>query len=208
MEIREEPVDHLEPVAGIYEDPRFRCSRRDAPEPTSRGIFQCPRGGRPDSDHAAPLRLRAANRCCRGAVDLILFGIDDVILHAGDLLDMPVLELLRAVGPPVHAIHGNADSAAIRTVLPARLELELAGVHIGMTHAPGPPAGRLNRLRAAFPGCQAVIFGHTHMPEHGEQDGVQIFNPGSPTERRRAPVHTMGVARIADGAIAFELLVV
>jgi putative phosphoesterase len=132
----------------------------------------------------------------------------DAILHAGDLSDVPVLELLRGLGPPVHAIQGNADSAATRAVLPERLRLELGGVRIGMIHAPGPAAGRLTRLRAAFPGCQAVVFGHTHMPEHGEQDGVQIFNPGSPTERRRAPARTMGVARIAGGAIVFELLVV
>jgi putative phosphoesterase len=132
----------------------------------------------------------------------------DAILHAGDLSDVPVLDLLRALGPPVHAIHGNVDSAAIRAILPTRRELELDGVRIGMIHAPGPAAGRLRRLRSAFPRCQAVIFGHTHMPEHGEQDGFQVFNPGSPTERRRAPVHTMGAARIADGAIAFELLVV
>jgi putative phosphoesterase len=132
----------------------------------------------------------------------------DAILHAGDLIDVPVLELLRGLGPPLHAIHGNVDTAAIRALLPARVEVELEGVRIGMIHAPGPAAGRLSRLRTAFPRCQAVVFGHTHMPEHGEQDGFQMFNPGSPTERRRAPLHTMGLARIADGAIAFELLAV
>jgi putative phosphoesterase len=132
----------------------------------------------------------------------------DVILHAGDLIDVPVLELLLALGPPLHAIHGNVDTAAIRAVLPARVELDLEGVRIGMIHAAGTAAGRLARLRAAFPDCQAVVFGHTHMPELAEQDGFQIFNPGSPTERRRAPVHTMGMATVADGAIAFELLVV
>jgi putative phosphoesterase len=132
----------------------------------------------------------------------------DAILHAGDLSDVPVLELLRALGPPVHAIYGNVDTAAIRAVLPPRLERQFDGVRLGMIHAPGPSAGRLSRLRASFPDCQAVVFGHTHMPEHAERDGFQIFNPGSPTERRRAPVHTMGMARIADGAVAFELLVV
>jgi uncharacterized protein len=132
----------------------------------------------------------------------------DAILHAGDLSDVPVLELLRALGPPVHAIHGNVDTAAIRRLLPPRVERQFEAVRLGMIHAPGPSAGRLSRLRAAFPECQAVVFGHTHMPEHAEQDGFQIFNPGSPTERRRAPAHTMGLARIADGAVAFELLVV
>ena len=130
------------------------------------------------------------------------------ILHAGDLIDVSVLELLRSLGPPLHAISGNVDSAAVRALLPERLELELGGARIGMVHIPGPAARRVERLRAAFPRCDAVIFGHTHMPEHASRDGFQIFNPGSPTERRRAPAHTMGVATIRGGRIAFELLVV
>ena len=132
----------------------------------------------------------------------------DAILHAGDLIDLPVLEQLRALGPPLHAICGNVDSAAVRAVLPARLEVVLDGVRVGMIHAPGPAAGRLDALRKAFPRCDAVVFGHTHLPQHAERDGFQIFNPGSPTERRRAPANTMGVARIDGGAITFELHVV
>jgi putative phosphoesterase len=132
----------------------------------------------------------------------------DAILHAGDLSELEVLELLRSLGPPVHAIYGNVDSAAVRAVLSPRLQLVFDGVRIGMVHAPGAAANRLSRLRAAFPRCQAVIFGHTHMPEHDERDGFQIFNPGSPTERRRAPVHTMGVANVAVGAVTFELHIV
>jgi uncharacterized protein len=131
----------------------------------------------------------------------------DAILHAGDLSDVPVLEQLRELGPPVHAIHGNVDSAAVRALLPERVELQVGGVRLGMTHIPGPARGRLARLRAAFPACAAVVFGHTHMPEHAEADGFQIFNPGSPTERRRAPVHTMGLATIDGEQISFELLV-
>jgi len=131
----------------------------------------------------------------------------DAILHAGDLSDVAVLELLRELGPPVHAIHGNVDSAAVRALLPARLELQLGEARVGMTHIPGPANGRLARLRAAFPACDAVVFGHTHMPEHARLDGFQIFNPGSPTERRRAPVHTMGLATIDGAKISFELLV-
>jgi putative phosphoesterase len=132
----------------------------------------------------------------------------DAILHAGDLVDTPVLDLLRGLGPPLHAICGNVDSGAVRSLLPGRLELELGGVRIGMIHAPGPAAGRLDALRRAFPRCDAIVFGHTHMPAHAEHDGVQIFNPGSPTERRRAPAHTMGVATIDGGRIGFELHVV
>jgi putative phosphoesterase len=129
----------------------------------------------------------------------------DAILHAGDLIDTPVLDLLRSLGPPVHAVHGNVDSAAIRAILPDRLDLELGGVRIGMLHIPGPASGRVARLRKAFPTADAVIFGHTHMPEHVESDGFQILNPGSPTERRRAPAHTMATATLADGRASFEL---
>ena len=150
----------------------------------------------PRGDRAIPARCLQR---CREA---------DLILHAGDLSDLAVLRTLQSLGPAVHAIHGNVDNAAVRAVLPARLELELGGVRVGMTHVPGPREGRLARLRAAFPLCQAVVFGHTHMPEHAEDGGFQIFNPGSPTERRRAPAHTMGLARIDGGQIAFELLVV
>lgn len=130
----------------------------------------------------------------------------DAILHAGDLVDVPVLEMLRSLGPPLHAISGNVDSEAVRRLVPARLQLELGGARIGMVHVPGPAAGRFERLRADFPRCDAVVFGHTHMPEHAEREGFQIFNPGSPTERRRAPARTMGLAAIEDGRVEFELL--
>jgi len=111
----------------------------------------------------------------------------DLILHAGDLADLSVLRSLQSLGPPVHAISANVDNDAVRAAVPDRLELELAGVRIGMVHIRGPADGPLARLRARFPECQAVIFGHTHMAAHAEHEGFQIFNPGSPTERRRAP---------------------
>jgi putative phosphoesterase len=154
------------------------------------------------SDTHMPRGARAIPPAC-----LERCAASDAILHGGDLLDVAVLDLLRGLGPPVHAIHGNVDSAAVRALLPERLELRLGGARIGMTHVPGPASGRLERLRAGFPRCDAVVFGHTHMPEHAERDGFQIFNPGSPTERRRAPAHTMGVATIEGGRITFELLV-
>ena len=130
----------------------------------------------------------------------------DVILHCGDLIRGEVLEQVRGYGPPVHAIRGNVDDGSVP--LPERLEVELEGVRLGLVHDPGPRQHRLERLRAAFPDADAVLFGHTHMPQHEERDGFQIFNPGSPTERRRAPAHTMGVAEVADGRVTFELLVV
>ena len=132
----------------------------------------------------------------------------DAILHCGDLARIEVLEALEALGPPVHAVHGNVDDAAVRARLPDRLEVEFAGVRIGMVHDPGSRRHRVERLRGWFPAAHAVLFGHTHQPEHAELGGFQIFNPGSPTERRRAPAHTMGEAEIAHGRVTFDLLVV
>jgi putative phosphoesterase len=131
----------------------------------------------------------------------------DLILHAGDISTVGVLEELVALGPPVLAVRGNVDEPALRERLPAELESELGGVRLAMTHDAGPAKGRLARLRRRFPQADAVVFGHSHIPllEAGE-DGFQIFNPGSPTDRRRQPERTMGLARIERGTIAFELV--
>ncbi|HEX8105240.1 MAG TPA: metallophosphoesterase family protein [Solirubrobacteraceae bacterium] len=132
----------------------------------------------------------------------------DLILHAGDLMRVEVLDALRSLGPPVHAVYGNVDDAAVRAVLPERTVVEAAGARIAMVHDGGASTGRLARLRRAFPDADAVVFGHSHIPLH-EADpatGFQIFNPGSPTERRRQPRHTMGEATVEDGRVRFSLL--
>jgi predicted phosphodiesterase len=117
-----------------------------------------------------------------------------------------VLAELEAFGE-VAAIHGNVDDAAVRARLPATCTVGAEGVKIAAIHDAGPRAGRLERLRQCFPDADAVVFGHSHVPLHETaSDGFQIFNPGSPTERRRAPVHTMGLARIAEGRVRFELI--
>jgi uncharacterized protein len=131
----------------------------------------------------------------------------DLILHAGDLVAVSVLEELEGLGPPLAAIHGNVDSAEVRARLPERRVVDAAGARIGMVHDAGPATGRLARMRAAFPDCAAVVFGHSHIPLlEADADGFQIFNPGSPTDRRRQPVHTMGVAEARDGAVRFEVV--
>jgi putative phosphoesterase len=130
----------------------------------------------------------------------------DAILHAGDLMELEVLHALQALGPPVHAVRGNVDSSELQARLPLQRLLDLGGAKVGMVHDAGPSAGRLERMRRRFPDAQAVVFGHSHIPLHAERDGFQIFNPGSPTERRRSPHHTMGMATIGDGRITFELI--
>ena len=131
----------------------------------------------------------------------------DLILHAGDLSTAEVLEDLRGLGPPVAAVHGNIDSADVRRMLPERQVVDAAGLRIGLVHDAGPAHGRLRRMRMAFPECDAVVFGHSHIPLHEEVNGFQIFNPGSPTDRRRQSRHSMGLARVTNGGdrrVSFE----
>jgi putative phosphoesterase len=130
----------------------------------------------------------------------------DAILHAGDLMEREVLEALQSLGPPVYAVRGNVDSAWLQARLPLTRMLDLAGVRVGMVHDAGAKQGRLERLRRRFPDAQAVIFGHSHSPLHEERDGFQIFNPGSPTDKRRQPAHTMGIATIDRRKISFDLI--
>ena len=130
----------------------------------------------------------------------------DLILHAGDLCTLEVLHELEAYGP-VAAVRGNLDTGQLRELLPEAHVVAAGGARIAMVHDAGPARGRLARMRRRFPDADAVVFGHSHVPLH-ERDaaGLQIFNPGSPTERRRAPRHTMGVATVQDGKVSFELL--
>ena len=133
-------------------------------------------------------------------------GAADVILHAGDVVAESVFEELVALGPPVHAVYGNMDEAKLCERLPETLVVELAGVRIGMTHDPGPRTGREERLAARFPGCAVVVYGHTHEPQVSRVGDTWILNPGSPTERRRAPAHTMLLLEVADGRLRAELV--
>jgi uncharacterized protein len=98
-------------------------------------------------------------------------------------------------------VHGNQDDAELRALLPEQRVVELAGHRIGMVHEPGSRVGREGRLAAMFPQCDLVIYGHTHFPElvrHGE---LLLLNPGSPTERRRAPERTMATLVVAAGRL-------
>jgi putative phosphoesterase len=130
----------------------------------------------------------------------------DAILHAGDFMELEVLHALQALGPPVHAVRGNVDSHELIVRLPLMQTVQLGDVRIGMVHDAGPKEGRLARIRRRFPDAQAVVFGHSHIPLHEEQDGFQLFNPGSPTEKRRSPRHTMGIATIEATTLTFELI--
>lgn len=148
-----------------------------------------PRGARRLPD-ACVERLRAA----------------DLILHGGDLVSASFLAELRAFGPPVQAVHGNMDEPALRAALPKELVVEAGEARIGMVHVPGLAAGREARLARRLPGCDAIVYGHTHVPQVERFEGVWILNPGSPTERRRAPTHTMLELRVTGRSVVPKLL--
>jgi uncharacterized protein len=135
----------------------------------------------------------------------------DLVIHAGDVSTPEVLEEIAALGPPVVAVHGNVDSPDLQQLLPEAAMVKAEEVRIAVVHDAGPSKGRLERMRLRFPEADAVIFGHSHIPLHeveggtpSDPRGFQIFNPGSPTDRRRQPRHTMGIARVAHGRVAFE----
>ncbi len=126
----------------------------------------------------------------------------DLILHAGDVCIAPVLDEL-AQYAPVTVVAGNNDGPDVVAwgATPAA-EPVIDGFPLAMIHDSGASAGRLARLRRAFPGARLVVFGHSHIPlDQAAGDGFRIFNPGSPTDRRRMPDGTIGVLDIADGEL-------
>jgi hypothetical protein len=149
--------------------------------------------------HMPKGRRRLPERC------VALLGEAEAALHAGDFSTIQVLREIEALcAGPVHAVHGNVDEAALHASLPETEEVELCQARIAMIHDAGPAKGRLGRMRCRFPDADAVVFGHSHLPLREEEDGFQIFNPGSPTERRRAPRRSMGLLRIESGRPVFE----
>jgi putative phosphoesterase len=143
-------------------------------------------------------RYRLPGRC-----EELIAG-SDLLVHAGDVMTLEALAEIEAIGPPVRAVAGNMDGWDLR--LPGTDEIDVEGAKLAVVHDAGPAAGRLGRMRRRFPRADAVVFGHSHIPLHEREGDFQIFNPGSPTERRRAQSHSMGVARVQDGRLEFELV--
>lgn len=107
----------------------------------------------------------------------------DIIIHAGDLVDISVLERLRDMAP-VAAVAGNMDYPGVRAVLPETRVVEVEGRRIGVIHGWGPPLGIERRILSRFSGVDAVVFGHTHSAHLEERKGVLLVNPGTPNDRR------------------------
>ena len=148
------------------------------------------------SDTHAPRRWKT----CPPRVAEQLRGAE-LILHAGDVCVPAVLDELAGYAP-VRVVRGNNDGPDVAAWgAPETLEFDIAGLPVAMIHDSGQATGRTARLRRRFPSAALVVFGHSHIPLDDAGDGVRIFNPGSPTDRRRQPHGTIGLLDIADGQL-------
>ena len=127
----------------------------------------------------------------------------DLILHAGDLIEIPLLYELSVYGP-VRAVRGNVDPPELD--LPETLEFDFGGARIAMIHDSGRKEGRRKRLKRRFPKARVIVFGHSHIPFLEDEEELLLLNPGSPTDRRRRPHHTFALLYAEGGDVQAKIL--
>ncbi|MFE1296808.1 metallophosphoesterase family protein [Streptomyces sp. NPDC058731] len=126
----------------------------------------------------------------------------DVVVHAGDWVDVATLDLLEQRSRRLLAVYGNNDGPELRARLPEVARAELGGLRFGVVHETGPAQGREARCAARFPDLDVLVFGHSHIPwDTTAPGGLRLLNPGSPTDRRRQPHCTYLTATVADGRL-------
>ena len=149
------------------------------------------------SDTHVPKRARDLPPVLWAAV-----GAADVVLHAGDWVDVALLRELRQRSRRLVGVYGNNDGPALRAELPEVAEVELGAVQFAVVHETGPAAGRERRCAARFAGAGVLVFGHSHIPWDSTADtGLRLLNPGSPTDRRRQPHGTFMTAEVGGGRL-------
>lgn len=126
----------------------------------------------------------------------------DLIIHAGDLVDLKVIKELEEIAP-VEAVYGNIDPVQVRDRLPRKRLISLGNFTIGIFHGDGVSGNTLKRAREAFSGYKTdcIVFGHSHIPLTERIDGILMFNPGSPTDRRKQPYHSFGLLTLTGESI-------
>ncbi len=122
----------------------------------------------------------------------------DLILHAGDLRNLSVLEGLKKINPRVKAVRGNMDSPQLRGILPERQVIQIGQFHIGLTHGSGPPFNLIQTVKEQFKNerVDCIVYGHSHSPHNEVHQGILYFNPGSPTDKLFAPYNSYGILEI------------
>jgi putative phosphoesterase len=129
-------------------------------------------------------------------------GRSDVVIHAGDWIDVSLLDALEAAAPQVIGCWGNNDGAELRERLPEVARAELAGVRLAVVHETGARERREQRMDQWYADTDVLVFGHSHVPlDTTTPGGMRLLNPGSPTDRRRQPTCTYLTARAEDGAL-------
>lgn len=144
----------------------------------------------------------AAREIPRKALELL--GGVDLIVHAGDVLQLTVLEELQELAE-VRAVYGNMDTRSVREKLPEIDTFEVHGFKIGIIHGAGPHYGIESRIREKFNQVDVIIYGHSHLPKNEIIDGVLFFNPGSPTDKIFTPHNSFGILTI-DKKIRGEII--
>jgi putative phosphoesterase len=126
----------------------------------------------------------------------------DVVLHAGDWVEVSLLDALEARSRRLVGVYGNNDGPDLRRRLPEVARVELAGVRFAVVHETGPSTGRERRCAEQFPDVDVLVFGHSHIPwDTTAPSGLRLLNPGSPTDRRRQPFCTYLTAYVDAGRL-------
>ncbi|MEV4682163.1 metallophosphoesterase family protein [Streptomyces kurssanovii] len=127
----------------------------------------------------------------------------DVVIHAGDWVDVATLDLFESCSARLVAVYGNNDGPELRARLPEVALAELGGLRIGVVHETGSAQGRERRCAERFPDLDVLVFGHSHIPwDTTAPAGLRLLNPGSPTDRRRQPHCTYMTARVSGGRLS------
>lgn len=141
--------------------------------------------------------------------NMVLEAIDaaDIVVHAGDWVDIATLDLLESRSRRLHGVYGNNDGSALRERLPEIARFAVEGREFAVIHETGPAHRREERMDQAFPGTDVLIFGHSHIPwDAVTPTGMRLLNPGSPTDRRRQPECTMMTVQLDSDALDVTLI--
>lgn len=129
----------------------------------------------------------------------------DLILHAGDFVEMSVLDKLRKICE-VKAVRGNMDEAKLREVLKDKEVIDVEGASIALIHGHGPKTNLVETVRREFTNVNAIVFGHSHSPFNEVRDGILFFNPGSSTDTIFASENSYGIIEVKNRAIKGKII--
>ena len=146
---------------------------------------------------------RAAEELPQAVYDAIAGA--DMVMHAGDFVELDVLERLKKMKETV-AVYGNMDSKALRDALKPKEVVSVGRLRIGLIHGYGPPSEMTKAVRAEFGKVDCIVFGHAHTPTNKVEDGILFFNPGSPTDRVFASYNSYGILHVNDTVIRGEIV--